>query len=160
VTTGARKPPNARRLELVPITRDEAFAYIAEHHRHLGPPVGWRFGVAVHDGERIVGVVAVGRPIARFLDDGWTAEVTRCCTDGTPNASSILYGAAWRAARALGYRRLVTYTLRSEPGTSLRAAGFAEVARVDVRGRLWDRPGRPRVEERDPAQRRLWEMTQ
>lgn len=146
------------RLELVPITRDEAWTFIREHHRHLDPPVGWRFGVGAHDGSRVVGVVAVGRPIARFLDDGWTAEVTRLCTDGTRNASSLLYGAAWRASRALGYRRLITYTQVDEPGSSLLASGFREIARTDERGRLWDRPGRPRVEEREPMQRRLWEL--
>lgn len=82
------------------------------------------------------GVAIVGRPVARGLDDGWTLEVTRTCTDGTKNANSMLYGAAWRAARALGYRRLVTYTLVEESGTSLRAAGWKTVH--ETRGRPWD----------------------
>lgn len=143
-------------LELVPITFEEACAFIAEYHRHSPAPVGWKFGVGLTDGDKIVGVVIVGRPVARYVDDGWTAEVTRLATDGTPHASSKLYAAAWRAARALGYRRLVTYTLRTEPGTSLRAAGWKEIGRTDERGRSWNRPGRPRV-ERNVAQRRLWE---
>lgn len=97
----------------------------------------------------------VGRPVARGLQDGWTAEVTRVATDGTPNAPSALYGACWRVARALGYRRLVTYTLATEPGTSLRAAGWRVVG--EVRGRSWSCASRPRV-DRAPAQEKLrWE---
>jgi hypothetical protein len=66
----------------------------------------------------------VGRPISRYLDDGLTLEVNRCCTDGTKNACSMLYGAAWRAAKALGYKHIVTYTRQSENGASLRASGW------------------------------------
>lgn len=66
----------------------------------------------------------VGRPVSRYLDDGMTLEVNRVCTDGTKNACSILYSSAWRAAKALGYKRIFTYTLKSESGASLRAAGW------------------------------------
>ena len=89
-------------LELQPITYKEACKFIDEHHRHHLPPQGWKFGIAVNDGEKVVGVITVGRPVARMLDDTWTLEVTRCCTDGTRNACSKLYSAAWRAAKALG----------------------------------------------------------
>ena len=101
--------------------------FVSEHHRHHLPSVGWKFGIAVNDGSEVVGVIVVGRPVARNADDGWTAEVTRCCTDGTKNAASMLYGAAWRAAKAMGYRKLITYTLDTEPGTSLRAAGWKAI---------------------------------
>lgn len=98
-------------LELQPINRDEAFAFVKRHHRHHPAPQGWKFGVAVNDGAQVVGVLTVGRPVARGLDDGYTLEVTRCCVlEEARNACSMLYAAAWRAARALGYRRLVTYT--------------------------------------------------
>lgn len=101
-------------------------------------------------------MAVVGRPVARHNDDDWTAEVTRLAVvDGQPNACSLLYGAAWRACRALGYRRLITYTLSTEPGTSLRAAGWRVVG--EVRGRSWDTPTRPRV-DRHPTQDKLrWE---
>jgi hypothetical protein len=89
--------------------------------------------------------VIVGRPVARGLQDGWTLEVVRLATDGTPGACSALYSAAWRAARAQGYRRLVTYILAEESGISLRAAGWKEVAAV--RGRSWHCPSRPRVDK-------------
>ena len=112
-------------LSLCPITLCEAFLFVRRHHRHHRPPQGGLFAVActLEGSDEVCGVAIVGRPIARRLDDGWTAEVTRCCTDGSRNACSMLYGAAWRACRALGYRRLVTYTLPEEGGCSLRGAG-------------------------------------
>ena len=111
-------------LEVVPITLKEANQFVRDHHRHHGPVTGHKFSIAASDGERIVGVVIVSRPVSRHLDDGWTLEVTRLCTDGTRNACSMLYAAAWRAARAMGYKRLITYILESENGASLRAAGW------------------------------------
>ena len=93
-----------------------------EHHRHNKPPVGHKFSIACYDGDRLCGVAMVGRPVGRYLDDGLTLEVNRCCTDGTKNACSMLYGASWRAAKALGYKRIVTYTRQSEHGSSLRAS--------------------------------------
>lgn len=106
------------RLIIVPITLKDARAFVAQHHRHHEPGTHGLFAVAVarEGAEDVAGVAIVSRPSARMLCDGWTAEVTRCATDGTPNGCSALYGAAWRAARALGYRRLVTYTLKSEGG--------------------------------------------
>jgi len=142
-------------LRLQPITYPEACAFIAEHHRHHLPPQGWKWGIAVNDGAKVVGVITVGRPVARMLDDGWTLEVTRCCTDGTKNAASMLYGAAWRAAKALGYQRMITYTLVEEPGTTLRAAGWKEL--YTSAGGSWSRPSRPEVDKHPLGQKRLWE---
>jgi hypothetical protein len=142
-------------MDLIPMTIGDARAFVEQHHRHHPAPVGGLFAVGVGVEGAVVGVAIVGRPVARGLQDGWTAEVTRCCTDGTKNAASMLYGACWRACRALGYRRLVTYTLRSEPGTSLRAAGWRVVG--EVRGRSWSCKSRPRV-DRHPLQGKLrWE---
>lgn len=127
-----------------------------EHHRHHGRVVGHRFslGVADKDGQ-IRGVAIIGRPVARGLDDGLTLEVTRVATDGCKDASSALYGAARRAAFALGYRKLVTYTLASESGVSLKAAGYRIVG--EVRGRSWSCASRPRV-DKHPTQNKLqWE---
>lgn len=102
------------------------------------------------------GVAIVGRPVARGADDGWTAEVTRCCTDGARNACSMLYAAAWRAVRALGYRKLITYTLAAEGGGSLRAAGFRVVG--EVAGRSWSCPSRPRVDTVPHQDKLRWEL--
>ena len=111
-------------LELRPISFREATEFVKENHRHHKPPAGHKFSIACYSDGRLCGVAMVGRPVSRYLDDGLTLEVNRLCTDGTKNACSILYSAAWRAAKALGYKRIFTYTIQSEPGGSLRAAGW------------------------------------
>lgn len=142
-------------LEIQPITFREANSFIEQHHRHHKPQWGCKFCIAVNDGEKVVGVIVVGRPVSRHLDNGWTAEVTRCCTDGTPHAPSKLYAAAWRAARAMGYKRLITYTLKTEPGTSLIASGWRLVGLAG--GGTWNRKDRPRVDKHPIGQKQLWE---
>lgn len=142
-------------LELQPITFPEACEFIGRHHSHHLPPQGWKFGIAVNDGEKVVGVATVGRPVSRMLDDGWTLELTRCCTDGTKHAASMLYGAAWRAAKALGYKRLITYTLKDEAGTSLKAAGWKAI--YETAGGQWTRESRPRVDKHPTCQKVMWE---
>ena len=144
-------------LTLQPITQKEANRFITDHHRHHLPPQGWKFGIAVNDGKQVVGVITVGRPVARMLDDGWTLEVTRCATDGTRNAPSKLYGAAKRAAFALGYKRIITYTLQFEPGTSLVAANWKCLG--EAGGGTWNRKSRPRVDTHPVEQKTLWEFT-
>jgi hypothetical protein len=144
-------------LSLQPITLAEAQRFIRDHHRHHGAPVGWKFGVAINDGERVVGVITVGRPVARMLDNGLTLEVTRCCViEGVSNGASMLYGAAWRAAKALGYQRLITYTLAEELGTSLTAAGWRALYETKPRNGGWSCPSRPRVDTHPLGQKTLW----
>lgn len=142
-------------LELQPISLREAKAFIDQHHRHHGPPVGHKFSIAVNDGEKVVGVIVVGRPVARMLDDGWTAEVTRCCSDGTKNVCSMLYSAAWRASRGMGYKRLITYTLDSEHGSSLKASNWKLVGQAG--GGSWSCPSRPRIDKHPIQGKLLWE---
>ena len=145
-------------MRLTPITQREAFAFVARHHRHHRPPRGSVLQVAVADDEGTVrGVAIVGRPVARMLDDGWTLEVSRVATDGARNACSMLYGACWRTARALGYRRVVTYTLPSEGGASLRGAGWTVVG--EAGGGSWSRKDRPRVDLHPTLIKMRWERT-
>ena len=144
-------------INLQPITYKEACAFVALHHRHHLPPRGWKFGIAANDGEKIVGVVTVGRPVARMFEDGLTLEVTRCCTDGTPNACSMLYGAARRASWALGYKRLITYILASETGASLRASGYKQIGLAG--GGSWSRESRKRIDTAPTVQKQLFEAT-
>lgn len=143
-------------LYIQPIDFREACQFVQWHHRHHGPPQGHKFSLAVSDESGVRGVAIVGRPVARHFDDGLTLEVTRLCSDGARNACSMLYGAAWRAARALGYRRLVTYTLASEAGGSVRAAGWRAVG--EAGGSSWSRASRPRQAPREPGLKTLWEM--
>lgn len=142
-------------LDICPLSLAEANAFVAQHHRHHGPVQGHKFSLGLVEGDEVVGVAIVGRPVARHLDDGLTLEVTRCCTTGTRNGCSKLYGAAWRAARALGYRRLFTYTLASEPGATLRASGWRLIGLRG--GGNWSCPSRPRVETPNQGQKQLWE---
>lgn len=142
-------------LHVQPVTFREACEFVRRHHRHHLPPSGCRFCIACSDEDDIRGVAIVGRPVARMFDDGWTAEVTRCCTDGTKNACSMLYGACWRACRAMGYRRLITYTRTDEGGTTLLASGWRLIAERPARS--WQSKSRHRIDKTDPHQRLLWE---
>jgi len=144
-------------MEITPITLEEANAFVAKLHRHHKPVPGCKFAVAVSEGDVVVGVALVGRPVARFLDDGWTLEVNRCCTDGTKNACSMLYGTSWKAAKALGYKRLITYTLPEEGGSSLRASNWRCIGLRG--GGNWNCKTRPRIDTDAVlrGQKLLWE---
>lgn len=111
-------------LRLTPVSLKQANAFVTEYHRTHKPSRGHKFSIGCTDGERLVGVAIVGRPVSRYLDNGKTLEVNRLCTDGSKNACSMLYAAAWRAAKAMGYDKIITYTLDTEGGASLRAAGW------------------------------------
>ena len=166
-------------LHIVPVSFRDACGFIAMWHRHHKPPRGdvYRMGVADDLGV-LHGVAMVGRPVARLYQDGVTLEVNRTSTDGARNANSMLYGAAWRAGRALGYCRLITYThadyqgpvcadpcrhwscmaiREGESGVSLKAACWRIVAqRAPHNG--WDRPSRPREDSgAEDIPRTLWE---
>ena len=144
-------------LRITPINLDEANAFVSAHHRHHKPVPGAKFSIAVSEGHSIKGVAIVGRPVARRLDNGFTLEVNRVCTDGTRNACSMLYGAAWRAAKALGYEKLITYTLPEEGGASLRGSGWRLIGLRG--GGNWNVPSRPRIDTSQllSGQKLLWE---
>jgi hypothetical protein len=150
------------KYHLQPISLKEAQSFVNEHHRHNVSPQGHKFSVGLNDGEKVIGVVMVGRPIARHNDDGWTLEVIRCCVmEGFKDANSMLYAAGWRATRAMGFNRLITYTLITESGSSLKAVGFKVIGQTKARPKGWDTPSRPRVKaERYPIeQKTIWEMS-
>lgn len=145
------------KLYRVPIELAEANEFVRRVHRHHQPVVGHKFSIGAALDGKIVGVVIVGRPVSRHRDDGNTLEVTRLCTDGTKNACSFLYGAAAKAAFALGYGRIGTYILKSEPGTTLRAAGWKLIG--EVKGRSWTTPSRPRVDKHPTQDKLLFETS-
>lgn len=148
------------KLRLVPVRFRDACGFVEMWHRHHAPPVGSKFCIGVADEADVLrGVAIIGRPVARHFDDGLTLEVTRSATDGTTNANSMLYGAAWRAAKALGYCRLITYTQQGETGASLRAAGWHVIAERPAR-RGWTCPSRPRhALGTEGIPRTLWEAS-
>ena len=145
-------------MNLVPLTLKQANEMVEVHHRHHRAVVGHRFSIGLADNGVLVGAAIVGRPVARMFDDGVTAEVTRLVTDGTRNACSMLYAACWRAWRAMGGHRLITYTLASEAGVSLRAAGWRVLYETRLRPKGWDTPSRRRISGEQVA-KQLWEMT-
>jgi hypothetical protein len=148
-------------LILRPLTLAAANALVAQLHRHHKPATGHRFSLgafkpAEAGGERLVGAAIVGRPVARMSDQYGIAEVTRLVTDGTPNAASFLLGATARAAKAMGFAAIQTFTLAGEPGTSLRAAGWR---RVEISaGGPWDCPTRPRRRDQPEEPKTRWEL--
>lgn len=133
-------------FSLVPVKLQEANEFVRNFHRHNKPVTGHVFSIAASDGDSLIGVAICGRPVSRHLDDGQTLEVLRCCVLETAQkgACSFLYARAWRAAAALGWQRLVTYTLQSETGASLRGAGWRIVGESPgATGKGWtNRPGR------------------
>jgi len=142
-------------MQHVRVELSEANDFVARHHRHHKPVVGHRFSLGAVLEDKLVGVAIVGRPVARMRDDGATLEVTRLCTDGTKGACSFLYGACARAAFALGFERIGTYILASEPGTSLTASGWRQIG--EVKGRSWTTPSRPRVDKHPTQDKLLFE---
>lgn len=144
------------KLTVIPCELSEANFFVKQHHRHHGKTVGHKFSIAVTDDTGVIrGVAIVGRPVARALDNGWTLEVNRVATDGCPNACSALYGACRRAAFALGYRRLITYTLPEEGGASLRGAGWRCIG--EAGGGDWSCKSRPRINKHPLQKKFRWE---
>lgn len=137
-------------LTLTPINLKTANAFVQQYHRHHKPTRGHKFSIGVSDNGALVGVAICGRPVARRLDDGYTLEVNRLCTDGTPNACSILYAAAYRAARAMGYNKVITYILDTENGASLKAAGYTCEGRAG--GLEWNGAKAPKQADQYPRQ--------
>lgn len=136
-------------LVLAPITLKEANTFVQNYHRHHKPSVGHKFSISVQkENGDLAGVAICGRPVSRHYDDGFTLEVNRLCTDGTKNACSILYGAVCRAAKAMGYKKVITYILQSEPGVSLKASGF--VCEGKAGGLVWNGERSPKEEGQYP----------
>lgn len=160
----------SERMTLIALELAEANAFVSAHHRHHRATVGHKFSLGAALNESVIGIAIIGRPVARGRDDGETLEVTRLCTDGVKyptgrmnrsgaatfhNPCSFLYGAAARACFALGYARIGTYILATEPGTSLTAAGWRQIA--EVQGRSWTCQSRPRVDKHPTQDKLLFE---
>ena len=144
--------PHCHMLTPIPVSLAQANEFVRQHHRHHKPVAGHKFSIGCAENERLCAVAIVGRSVSRYLDDGFTLEVNRLCSDGTKNACSFLYGAAARAAAAMGYKRIITYTLESENGASLRASGW--ICQGKAGGLRWTGKRQPK-EDQYPAQMKL-----
>ena len=145
------------KYDLQPISLEEANQFVCKYHRHHGKVQGHKFSIALNNGQQVIGVAIIGRPVSRMLDNGWTLEVTRLCViEGYKDACSMLYAAAWRAVRALGYKRLITYILKSETGVSLQAANWRLIG--EAGGGTWDRKDRPRFDKHPTETKLLFEI--
>jgi len=137
-------------MNAVPVTLAEANAFVGAFHRHHKAVVGHRWSVGVEEFGVLIGVVIVGRPVARKTEQYRVAEVTRLCTNGAKNACSFLYGLAARIAKEMGYRHIQTFLLPTESGVSLKAAGWVfdgvcNAASWQTRtGRRTDQPTEPK----------------
>lgn len=144
------------KYELQPITLTEANNFVEQYHRHHGKVQGHKFSIALNDGSEVIGVAIIGRPVARMLDNGLTLEVTRLCVkNGYKDACSMLYAASWRAVKALGYKKLITYILKTESGVSLQAANWRLIGQAG--GGTWNRKSRKRVDKHPIEQKLLFE---
>lgn len=137
------------------MTLRTARQYVNANHRHHRAPQGGLFAVGVEADGQLVGCAIVGKPVARMLNDGHTVEITRVCTDGTRNACSFLYRVCVRVANAMGYHKVLTYTLATESGASLRGAGFKQTAMTG--GGSWSRPSRGRTDKHPTQEKFRWE---
>jgi hypothetical protein len=146
-------------MKIIPVTLRQAQEFVKDHHRHNRPPVGHKFSVGlVNEEGKLIGVATAGRPVSRHLDDGLTLEVNRTCTLGDRNANSMLYGAIWRAAKAMGYVRCITYTQHDESGASLRGAGWVKAKELPP-NTGWSKPSRPREDIGSAGVSRIrWEI--
>jgi hypothetical protein len=144
----------AVKIKAAPISLKAAADYISANHRHHQPLKIDKYRLAAVIGGCIAGVVQVGRPASRMLDDGKTLEVARMCTNGGRNVCSFLYSRAARIAKELGYEKIITYILGSEPGDSLRASGWHKEA--DIKGKSWNCPSRPRADKHPLCGKQRW----
>jgi len=142
---------------LIPVSLKQANAFVDAHHRHHGAVTGHKFSIGCEQAGRLVGVVIAGRPVSRYLDDGMTLEVTRLCTTGERNVCSMLYAAAARAAKAMGYRKIITYTLETEDGASVLAAGWHCTGPAG--GKCWTGERRPAVQHYPAVMKLRYEKT-
>ena len=125
----------ARQREIRPITLKEANAFVDKNHRHHGGTVGCKFAIGLYECGKLIGVAICGRPVSRHLDNGEICEINRLCTLGDRNACSQLYGACARIAGSMGYKKIITYILQSESGSSLKSSNF--VCEGEAGGTHW-----------------------
>lgn len=132
--------------------------FVLQYHRHNKPVIRDKFRIGLTCGDKLIGIGQAGRPVARMLDDGKTIEIVRVCVlDGYKNACSMIYGRLVKIAKLMGYEKVITYTLTTETGSSLKALGAKQIS--FVKGKQWSCPGRPRDTQDIYLERKIrWEL--
>ena len=142
-------------MGIIPMTLKTANEYVAQRHRHHKPSNKHKFSIGLMLENELIGVAICGRPVARGSDNGFTLEVSRLCTDGSENACSKLYGACARIAKEMGYKKIQTYILENEPGTSLKASGW--IMEAITKGGQWKHTdGKPRRTDQPIEPKQRW----
>jgi len=114
---------------IIPITFEKACRFVNMHHRHHFNSHAHKWSIGYEEEGKLIGVGMIGRPLNRHLDDGLSLEITRVCVlENNPNVCSIIISALCRSAKSMGYKRVYTYTLESESGSSLKGCGFENMA--------------------------------
>jgi hypothetical protein len=145
----------AAKAEVLQITLKEAQTFINTFHRHHKQPQGHRFSLGLFVANQLVGVIVAGRPVARLNDNGSTLEITRCCVlEGFKNGITILCGRVYQTAKLWGYKQVITYTLESENGVSMKAAGFRCIGKT--KGGSWNSPNRKRNDKHPIIPKYKW----
>jgi hypothetical protein len=142
-------------MNIVPITLKAANQFVSQYHRHHKPSVGHKFSIGLNEADVLIGVAIMGRPVARGSDNGFTIEVARLCTNGQKNACSMLYQAAARSSKELGYKKIQTYILEIESGTSLKASGWKMEA-ITVGGQWKHTDGKERRTDQPTMPKQRW----
>jgi len=142
-------------MKIVPITLKAANAFVTQYHRHHKASVGHKFSIGLSENDDLIGVAIMGRPVARGSDNGFTIEVARLCTNGAKNACSMLYQAAARSSKELGYTKIQTYILQIESGTSLKASGWKMEA-VTAGGQWKHTDGKERRTDQPTMPKQRW----
>lgn len=145
-------------MKIIPVSLAVANTFVSQFHRHNKPVAGHKFSIGLDRDGELVGVAILGRPVARRADNGRTMEILRVCVkDGIKNGSSMLYGRARRICQLMGYERVITYTLGTESGSSMRAVGAKEGGTVEAHE--WSRPSRKRASQPIYKQQKIrWEL--
>lgn len=149
------------KIYAVPLTLRQANEVVKNFHRHNEPVNIAKFAIGAECEGSLVGVCIIGRPVSRVLDDGYTVEVRRCCVfnDSPKGTCSFLYASAWRAWRAMGGRKIITYTLQSESGDSLRGAGWSVIHQTTKRNDIgWGNRDNRQMQDVSREPKFRWEM--
>ena len=130
----------AKCINIKPVSIKNANEFIKTYHRHHRPTSrnSGRWALAAYDNENeLIGVAIASNPVSATYMDGITLEVTRLCVkeNAQKGTASFLLSKCCRIRKEMGGSRIITYTLESESGSSLKGAGWNLVGHVKPHNR-------------------------